>query len=246
MKMLGLLCCLAVWLRCVQSQAVTQPGSLSVRIGQTATLHCNVGVDENGYMSWFKQTPGEKPQFIFRFYHSHSAPDAYGTGFSSSRFTAKATDSLNYQLLISSVESSDTAVYHCANWRDSGDRFVFGQGTKLTVQGDAGTLPKPTVSILPPSADELTKGTATLLCLANRISVPFVDVSWMADGKQVSTGVGTSVSSKGSDGFFGVSSFLTLPVTEWSSGPKVYSCAVQQTGWPDKDTAQIRKSDCGV
>uniref|UniRef100_A0A8C4XA93 Ig-like domain-containing protein n=1 Tax=Erpetoichthys calabaricus TaxID=27687 RepID=A0A8C4XA93_ERPCA len=109
--------CLALWLTYTDGQKVlTQPDVMSVSPGQTASLDCNIQKDESNYVGWQKQVPGSPPKFILRFYHSHSAPDLYGTGFSSSRFTSKASSKIDYQLIISNAEASDSAVYYCETW----------------------------------------------------------------------------------------------------------------------------------
>uniref|UniRef100_A0A8C4SIV0 Ig-like domain-containing protein n=2 Tax=Erpetoichthys calabaricus TaxID=27687 RepID=A0A8C4SIV0_ERPCA len=125
MDMLVVLCCLALWVTYSSGQKVlTQPAIVSLGLRKTATLDCNVQRDEN-YVSWLKQVPGSPPQHILRFYHSNSAPDEYGTGFSSSRFTSKAkSNKIDYQLIISDVEASDSAVYYCYTWDSSVSAWV--------------------------------------------------------------------------------------------------------------------------
>uniref|UniRef100_A0AAY4D145 Ig-like domain-containing protein n=1 Tax=Denticeps clupeoides TaxID=299321 RepID=A0AAY4D145_9TELE len=96
---------------------------------------CNIGREDSNYVSWYKQVPGEAPQFVLRFYHSHSSPDLYGTGFSSSRFTSKLASSLNYQLIISNVEVGDSAVYYCFSFFLSVlnvRRFLYGWRYEMT------------------------------------------------------------------------------------------------------------------
>uniref|UniRef100_A0A8C4XAS8 Ig-like domain-containing protein n=1 Tax=Erpetoichthys calabaricus TaxID=27687 RepID=A0A8C4XAS8_ERPCA len=104
---------------------LTQPPVTSVTLGETATLDCNVQKDEDTPLRWMKQVTGSPPQHILRFYHSYSAPKDYGTGFSASRFTSKAkSNKIDYQLIISNVEASDSAVYYCYNWGGSANVWV--------------------------------------------------------------------------------------------------------------------------
>ncbi|KAG2464380.1 LV136 protein, partial [Polypterus senegalus] len=104
----------------VLTQSAVVPGGLR----QTVTMGCNVQRDGNS-VSWLKQVPGSPPQHILRFYYSWSAPDEYGTGFSSSRFTSKASNNkIDYQLIISDVEGSDSAVYYCYTWDSSVSSWV--------------------------------------------------------------------------------------------------------------------------
>ncbi|KAJ8251423.1 hypothetical protein GJAV_G00221180 [Gymnothorax javanicus] len=119
--MLGTLCTLFSVLLCVSGQKVLtqKPTVLSVNAQQKATMDCNIATDEGYYVSWYKQVPGSAPQHVLRFYHSNSAPDQYGAGFSSSRFTSTAQNKIDYQLIINNVEAGDSAVYYCATWYSS-------------------------------------------------------------------------------------------------------------------------------
>ncbi|KAF5888221.1 Immunoglobulin light chain, partial [Clarias magur] len=90
----------------VSSQkAVTQkPPVITVDKGNSVTMDCNIEKAESYNVHWNKQIAQETPEFVLRFSHSHSAPDKYGDNFSSTRFTSKASSSIDYQLLISNVE----------------------------------------------------------------------------------------------------------------------------------------------
>uniref|UniRef100_A0A3B3RR95 Ig-like domain-containing protein n=1 Tax=Paramormyrops kingsleyae TaxID=1676925 RepID=A0A3B3RR95_9TELE len=95
---------------------VTQkPSLLTLSKGETATLHCQKPEDDYSNIYWYKQVPGGAPQFVLYYYRTHSSP-TYGSGFSSSRFTSRAQSNTDYQLVISSVEVDDSAVYYCKNW----------------------------------------------------------------------------------------------------------------------------------
>ncbi|XP_067824191.1 immunoglobulin lambda-1 light chain-like [Heptranchias perlo] len=232
---------LALWLGYGQSQTLTQPPDLTVKPGATATLDCNIGTVDSQYVYWYKQTPGEAPQWILYYYHSLSAP-TYGSGFSSSHFTSKANSGHNiYQLIINNVEVTDAAVYYCGKWVSSSSTWVFGKGTKLFVA--AQELPVPSVKLLGPSAEEMsTEGEGTLVCLVSKLSMGFTGVSWTVDGTPTSSEVQTSTVSRSTDNTFSLSSYLRVPGTDWSSG-KVYSCAVQQ-GAASQTSATVTQSDC--
>ncbi|KAF7688968.1 hypothetical protein HF521_013775 [Silurus meridionalis] len=110
--------------RFINSGQFTESGDAkpSVRTqekGNTVTMDCNIAKDESNYVSWYKQIPQEAPQFVLRFYHSHSSPDLYGDNFSSTRFTSKASTNIDYQLIIRNVEVGDSAVYYCGTWDSS-------------------------------------------------------------------------------------------------------------------------------
>ncbi len=101
-------------------KVVTQkPSILTEEKGRSVSMDCNIEKYEGYYVSWYKQIPNTTPQFVLRYHLSHSAPDKYGDGFSSSRFTSKAPSNIDYQLIISNVDVDDSAVYYCQTWDSS-------------------------------------------------------------------------------------------------------------------------------
>ena len=105
------------------AKVVTQtPAVHTVSTGQQVVLTCNIERDYT-YVSWYKQVPGEAPQFVLYFYHEHSSP-SFGTGFSSDRFDSKASSNINYQFIIKRTETGDSAVYYCNTWDDTADEDV--------------------------------------------------------------------------------------------------------------------------
>ncbi|XP_035252829.1 immunoglobulin lambda-1 light chain-like isoform X14 [Anguilla anguilla] len=237
--MLGTLCTLIAVLSCVGGQTLLtqKPSMLSLTKGQTATMDCNIGPEDTYNIYWYKQVPGSAPQFLLYFYHSHKSP-TYGAGFSSSRFTSTAQGKTDYQLIISNVEAGDSAVYYCQKWVNSVSERVFGQGTKLIVADSS--LAAPTLSVLPPSSEELKTDKATLVCLA-QMSVGFADVSWTSGGTPVTGGVFTSAAEQKPDKTFGLSSFLTIKPSEWITD-RVFTCKVSVGSKTSEKS--IKKSDC--
>uniref|UniRef100_W5UIX4 Ig lambda chain V-I region BL2 n=1 Tax=Ictalurus punctatus TaxID=7998 RepID=W5UIX4_ICTPU len=124
--MLLTVCALLPALALVGSQKVVtqKPSVITEDKGKTVSMDCNIAKDENKYVYWYKQIPQEAPQFVLRFYHSHSSPNKYGDNFSSARFTSKASSNIDYQLIISNVEVGDSAVYYCETWDDSAKENV--------------------------------------------------------------------------------------------------------------------------
>ncbi|KAJ8345966.1 hypothetical protein SKAU_G00301590 [Synaphobranchus kaupii] len=123
--MLGTLCTLITVLSCVSGVTVVtqKPPVLSVNKGDTATMDCNLGTVTDQSARWYKQVPGSAPQFVLRFHHSHSSP-SYGAGFSSTRFTTNHQSKSDYRLIISNVETGDSAVYYCKTWDSSAKDWV--------------------------------------------------------------------------------------------------------------------------
>uniref|UniRef100_G3RVT8 Ig-like domain-containing protein n=1 Tax=Gorilla gorilla gorilla TaxID=9595 RepID=G3RVT8_GORGO len=105
--------------------------------------------------------------------------------------------------------------------------YVFGTGTKVTVLGQ----PKanPTVTLFPPSSEELQANKATLVCLISDFYPGAVTVAWKADGSPVKAGVETTTPSKQSNNKYAASSYLSLTPEQWKSH-KSYSCQVTHEG----------------
>ncbi|KAF7643897.1 hypothetical protein LDENG_00231520 [Lucifuga dentata] len=102
---------------------------------------------------------------------------------------------------------------------------VFGQGTKLIVTSSS--LPPPVLSVFPPSGAELQTNKATLLCLSvlSSQSQGFADVSWLAGGIPVSSGISTSTAVQQPDQSFHISSYLDIQLSDWNRD-QVYTCKV--------------------
>ncbi|XP_071385792.1 immunoglobulin lambda-1 light chain-like [Centroberyx affinis] len=240
--MLGILCTLITALTCVSGVTVVtqKPPVVTLRRGETATMDCNLGTVTDDSARWYKQVPGGVPQHVLRFYHGWSSV-RYGSGFSSPKFTSNHQSKSDYRLIINTVEEGDSAVYYCQTWDSSVNEAVFGQGTKLIVTGS--TLPPPVLTVFPPSSDELQSNKAALVCLASlpSPSLGFADVTWMADGSSVSSGVSTSTAVQQPGQTFQISSYLSIQTSDWNKD-KVYTCKVSVGSKASEKT--IKKSDC--
>uniref|UniRef100_A0A8C3FV23 Ig-like domain-containing protein n=1 Tax=Chrysemys picta bellii TaxID=8478 RepID=A0A8C3FV23_CHRPI len=118
--------------------------------------------------------------------------------------------------------------------------WIFGGGTQLTVLGQ----PKasPTVHLFPPSSEEIkTKSKATLVCLLGSFYPGSVQVTWKADGQQISTGVETTKPSKQSDNKFMASSYLSLDASKWKTH-ETYTCQVTHDGKSFEKS--LKSSEC--
>ncbi|KAK7796575.1 hypothetical protein U0070_011430, partial [Myodes glareolus] len=104
--------------------------------------------------------------------------------------------------------------------------WVFGGGTKLTVLGQPTS--QPSVTLFPPSPEELKTRKATLVCMINDFYPGAVSVSWKADGTTITQGVETSNPSKQGNKYL-ATSFLTLTEDAWKSKNSV-SCEVTHEG----------------
>uniref|UniRef100_A0A674N436 Ig-like domain-containing protein n=1 Tax=Takifugu rubripes TaxID=31033 RepID=A0A674N436_TAKRU len=103
---------------------------------------------------------------------------------------------------------------------------TFGGGTKLIV--DSGVV-RPTLTVLPPSPEELQQGSATLVCLASGGSPSQWKLSWKVGGSSTTTPASHSLEVLGSDGRFSWSSTLNLPADQWKKVDSV-TCEASLSG----------------
>uniref|UniRef100_A0A670K2K3 Ig-like domain-containing protein n=1 Tax=Podarcis muralis TaxID=64176 RepID=A0A670K2K3_PODMU len=92
---------------------------LLASLGQTVRLSCSMSsaTVTSYYQSWYQQTPGSRPRFLYYYYSSARSGDL-------SRFSASKEASQNtWYLTISNIQEADEADYHCAVWYGSESRF---------------------------------------------------------------------------------------------------------------------------
>ncbi|XP_051927719.1 immunoglobulin lambda-1 light chain-like [Hippocampus zosterae] len=243
--MLGTLCLLIIALTYVDTAMVlTQtPAVLTVPVGQQVVFNCDIQGNVDYVVSFYKQVPGNAPQFVL--FHSYvSSSPARGVGFPSSRFDAKSSSWRNYKLIIKQAEVGDSAEYYCSTWdnaaavKTNGFTVVFGGGTKLFVTSS--DLPAPLVTVFPPASAELQSKNATLVCVATQLS-PYADVTWLARGIPVSGAVTTDPAVRQADQTYKISSYLTVETSDWNTDT-AYTCKVSLGSTSAENT--INKSKC--
>uniref|UniRef100_UPI003F778382 heavy chain scFv Ao1 n=1 Tax=Homo sapiens TaxID=9606 RepID=UPI003F778382 len=107
------------------SYELTQPPSVSVAPGRTATITCEGDNIGQQIVHWYQQKPGQAPVAVIS--SDSDRPSGIPERFSGSNSGNTAT------LTISRVEAGDEADYYCQVWDSGSDHVVFGGGTKVTV-----------------------------------------------------------------------------------------------------------------
>lgn len=218
---------------------MTQPGAVRSAVGNSATISCrtsqNVYVWSNYHLlAWYQQRDGETPKLLI-YRASTRASGIPG------RFTGSGSNS-DFTLTISGVQAEDAAVYYCqsAHYINSQWVWTFGGGTRLDVGSDV----RPTLTVLPPSSEELQQGKATLLCLANKGFPSDWSLSWKVDGSSSSSSweVSRSPGLLEKDGHYSWSSTLRLPADQWGKVGSVSCEATQGSQTPLSET--LRRDQC--
>ncbi|XP_043385617.1 immunoglobulin lambda-1 light chain isoform X29 [Chelonia mydas] len=211
---------------------LTQPPAVSVSPGQKAQLTCSGSNIGSKNVQWYQQKPGSAPLLVI--YGDSSRPSGIPDRFSGANSGNTAT------LTITGVQAQDEADYYCQVYDSGTAQYVFGGGTQLTVLGQ----PKasPTVHLFPPSSEEIkAKSKATLVCLLGSFYPGLVQVTWKADGQQITTGVETTKPSKQSDNKFMASSYLSLDASKWKTH-ETYTCLVTHDGKSFEKS--LKSSEC--
>nr|3CMO_L Chain L, Fab light chain [unidentified]3CMO_X Chain X, Fab light chain [unidentified] len=176
--------------------------SLSASLGDRVTISCRASQDISNYLNWYQQKPDGTVELLI-YYTSRLQSGV------PSRFSGSGSGS-DYSLTISNLVPEDIATYYCQQYSKL---FTFGSGTKLEIKrADAA----PTVSIFPPSSEQLTSGGASVVCFLNNFYPKDINVKWKIDGSERQNGVLNSWTDQDSkDSTYSMSSTLTLTKDEY-------------------------------
>uniref|UniRef100_A0A8C3XQN4 Ig-like domain-containing protein n=1 Tax=Chelydra serpentina TaxID=8475 RepID=A0A8C3XQN4_CHESE len=201
-------------------------GCLVLEGGKIAELQCEQNMNYD-YMYWYQQHQGKGLHLIYYSYDT----DNIEPGNISKRFTAIRPQTQLFQLKIASVKPEDSAVYFCASSLDTVfQKQYFGEGTKLTVLEDGVNITSPTVTIFPPSKQEIKeKGKATLVCLATKFYPDHIKLVWKVNDAEREDGVRTDEFSTWDETSksYSLTSRLRLSTQEWFKSKNSFKCAVK-------------------
>nr|XP_028687896.1 immunoglobulin kappa light chain isoform X17 [Macaca mulatta] len=229
-QFLGLL---LLWLpgaRC-DIQMTQSPSSLSASVGDKVTITCHASQGISSWLAWYQQKPGKAPKPLI--YAASSLQSGVPSRFSGS---GSGTD---YTLTISSLQPEDFATYYCQQYDDL--PYSFGQGTKVEIKR---AVAAPSVFIFPPSEDQVTSGTVSVVCLLNNFYPREASVKWKVDGVLKTGNSQESVTEQDSkDNTYSLSSTLTLSSTDYQSH-NVYACEVTHQGLSSPVTKSFNRGEC--
>nr|4LU5_L Chain L, Murine IgG2a A20G2 Light chain Fab domain [Mus musculus]4LU5_M Chain M, Murine IgG2a A20G2 Light chain Fab domain [Mus musculus] len=212
------------------------PLTLSVTIGQPASISCKSSQSllySNGktYLNWLLQRPGQSPKRLIYLVSKldSGVPD---------RFTGSGSGT-DFTLKISRVEAEDLGIYYCV--QGTHFPYTFGGGTKLEIKrADAA----PTVSIFPPSSEQLTSGGASVVCFLNNFYPKDINVKWKIDGSERQNGVLNSWTDQDSkDSTYSMSSTLTLTKDEYERHNS-YTCEATHKTSTSPIVKSFNRNEC--
>nr|AAN85722.1 anti-human seminoprotein monoclonal antibody [Mus musculus] len=207
------------------------PSSLSASLGDRVTISCRANQDISNYLNWYQQKPdGTVKLLIYYTSRLHSGVP--------SRFSGSGSGT-DYSLTISNLEQEDFATYFCQQGNTL--PWTFGGGTNLEIKrADAA----PTVSIFPPSSEQLTSGGASVVCFLNNFYPKDINVKWKIDGSERQNGVLNSWTDQDSkDSTYSMSSTLTLTKDEYERHNS-YTCEATHKTSTSPIVKSFNRNEC--
>nr|6N6B_L Chain L, B10 antibody Light Chain Fab [Mus musculus] len=204
---------------------------MSTSVGDRVSITCRASQDVGPSVAWYQQKPGQSPRLLIYWASTRhtGVPD---------RFTGSGSET-DFTLTIANVESEDLADYFCQQY--SSYPLTFGAGTKLDLRrADAA----PTVSIFPPSSEQLTSGGASVVCFLNNFYPKDINVKWKIDGSERQNGVLNSWTDQDSkDSTYSMSSTLTLTKDEYERHNS-YTCEATHKTSTSPIVKSFNRNEC--
>nr|7QT3_B Chain B, Antibody light chain [Mus musculus]7QT3_D Chain D, Antibody light chain [Mus musculus] len=204
---------------------------MSTSVGDRVSVTCKASQNVGTNVAWYQQKPGQSPKALIysASYRYSGVPD---------RFTGSGSGT-DFTLTISNVQSEDLAEYFCQQYNTY--PYTFGGGTKLEIKrADAA----PTVSIFPPSSEQLTSGGASVVCFLNNFYPKDINVKWKIDGSERQNGVLNSWTDQDSkDSTYSMSSTLTLTKDEYERHNS-YTCEATHKTSTSPIVKSFNRNEC--
>ncbi|XP_006899009.1 PREDICTED: tyrosine-protein phosphatase non-receptor type substrate 1-like [Elephantulus edwardii] len=214
---------------------IQSPALLSVSLRESVSITCTAQKDVSDYLSWYQKKPGWAPRMLI-----YDADNRYPGV--SDRFSGTQSGK-EFILTISNIQAEDTGDYYCQQDYEVPSRLTFGSGTKLEIKRSD---TKPTVSIFPPSAEQLQgqSGTASLVCMANNFYPKDIELVWKVDGVKQENGISQSFTEQDSkDSTYSLSSTMTIPTSTYNSH-SVYACEVTHKALSSVLVESFNRNSC--
>nr|ALD84366.1 monoclonal 11D8 anti-human butyrylcholinesterase (BChE) light chain [Mus musculus] len=207
------------------------PAILSVSPGERVRLSCRASQSCGTSIYWYQQRTNGSPRLLIMY-----ASEPF-SGIPS-RFSGSGSGT-DFTLSINSVESEDIADYYCQ--QSNSWPWTFGGGTRLEIKrADAA----PTVSIFPPSSEQLTSGGASVVCFLNNFYPKDINVKWKIDGSERQNGVLNSWTDQDSkDSTYSMSSTLTLTKDEYERHNS-YTCEATHKTSTSPIVKSFNRNEC--
>nr|1BM3_L Chain L, IMMUNOGLOBULIN OPG2 FAB, CONSTANT DOMAIN [Mus musculus]1OPG_L Chain L, OPG2 FAB (LIGHT CHAIN) len=207
------------------------PATLSVTPGDSVSLSCRASQSISNNLHWYQQKSHESPRLLIK-YASQSISGI------PSRFSGSGSGT-DFTLSINSVETEDFGMYFCQ--QSNSWPLTFGGGSKLEIKrADAA----PTVSIFPPSSEQLTSGGASVVCFLNNFYPKDINVKWKIDGSERQNGVLNSWTDQDSkDSTYSMSSTLTLTKDEYERHNS-YTCEATHKTSTSPIVKSFNRNEC--
>nr|CAD32499.1 immunoglobulin kappa light chain [Mus musculus] len=207
------------------------PATLSVTPGDSVSLSCRASQSISNNLHWYQQKSHESPRLLIK-YASQSISGI------PSRFSGSGSGT-DFTLIINNVETEDFGMYFCQ--QSNSWPLTFAAGTKLELKrADAA----PTVSIFPPSSEQLTSGGASVVCFLNNFYPKDINVKWKIDGSERQNGVLNSWTDQDSkDSTYSMSSTLTLTKDEYERHNS-YTCEATHKTSTSPIVKSFNRNEC--
>ncbi|XP_037663530.1 immunoglobulin kappa light chain-like [Choloepus didactylus] len=119
--------------------------------------------------------------------------------------------------------------------------WTFGTGTKVEIKRN---VAKPSVFLFPPAAEQLSSGSASVVCTVNGFYPRKADVQWKVDGTVQTQGIQNSLTEQDSkDSTYSLSSILTLSADQYKRH-EVYSCEVIHESLSPSLVKSFNRNEC--